>query len=87
MSELIKKDVKEYISSNANYPVSNIKDSHVLKESPLNLDDTKLGFLALSLTDYVKRENPSEAVLVTELRKPGFTVKDTYELVKKRIEA
>jgi hypothetical protein len=87
MSELIKKDVKEYISSFANYPVSNTKDSYVLKKSPLYLDDTKLGFLALSLRDYVKRENPSETVLANELRKPGFTVKDTYELVKKKIEA
>jgi len=87
MSDLIKQNVKAYISSAANMPVSEIKDEYVLKEDPLKLDDTKLGFLTLSLRGYIKTLNPSETITVKEIRKNGLSVKGTCELVVKKIES
>lgn len=87
MSDLIKQNVKAYISSFANLPISEIKDEYVLKESPLSLDDTKLGFLTLSLRGYVKSLKQSETLTIKELRQKDFTVKKTYELIIKKVES
>lgn len=81
MNETIKQNVKAYISSFANMPLAKIKDEYVLKEDPLILDDSKLGFLALSLRGYIKSINPSATITVKEIRSKGLTVKKTYELV------
>lgn len=85
--EQIKKDVIAYIDSYANLDADDIKDEHILKKAPLNLDDTMLGFLALSLRAYVKSLNGKETVLVTELRKKDLSVKQTYELVIEKVKA
>ncbi|MBD8081980.1 hypothetical protein [Chryseobacterium caseinilyticum] len=81
MKETIKKNVIAYIASFANLPVQNVEDENVLKSNPLNLDDVKLGFLAIALRAYLKSLNPNQTILVSQLRKNGFTVKKTYELV------
>lgn len=81
METVIKNNVKAYIGSFANMKPANILDEHTLKSNPLNLDDVKLGFLALALRAYLKSLNPSTTILVSELRKSGMTVKKTYELI------
>jgi len=85
MNEEIKKSVIAYIASFANIPASGIKDEYILRDHPLQLDNEKLGFLALALRTYVKNLNPAETVRVTELRGAGMTVKKTCELIVKKL--
>jgi hypothetical protein len=84
MSESIKKDVIAYIASYANMPVASVRDEYILKEDTLKLDEIKLKFLALALKDYVKKLNPSETILASDINKKGFDVKKTCELVIKK---
>jgi hypothetical protein len=87
MNEEIKKSVIAYIASCANTPASGIKDEYILRDHPLQLDNEKLGFLAIALRTYVKSLNSAETVLVTEVRRAGMTVKKTCELIIKKITA
>jgi len=84
MKERIKTNVKAYIASFANMKEENVTDDQVLKNHPLKLDDTKLGFLAIALRAYLKSIKPNETVLVKELRKKDLDVKKTYELIIKK---
>lgn len=81
MKEKIKANVIAYIASFANMPSNSIIDEHILKNHPLKLDDTKLGFLAIALRAYLRSIKPDETVLVSELRKKDLDVKKTYELI------
>lgn len=81
MKETIKTNVIAYIASFANRKSSALEDEYVLKEDPLNMDDTKLGFLALALRAYLKSIKPAATVLASEIRKKDLTVKGTYELI------
>lgn len=84
MKEKIKVNVIAYIASFANILPGSIKDDYVLKGDPLQLDDTKLGFLTIALRAYLKSMNPRETILVTELRRGGMDVKKTYDLLIKK---
>ncbi len=81
MKEAIQANVIAYIASFANMPAEAIRDKYVLRDNPLNLDDIKLGFLAIALRAYLKSLNDKETVLVTDLRKSGLDVQRTYELI------
>lgn len=83
MKETIKTNVKAYIASFANMQRENVMDDQILKNHPIKLDDTKLGFLAIALRAYLKSIKPDETVLATELRK-DLDVKKTYELIIKK---
>ncbi len=85
MNEEIKKNVIAYIASCANLPTPAIKDEYILRDHPLQLDNEKLGSLALALRAYVKSLNPAETVLATELRGAGMNVKKTCELIFKKV--
>lgn len=84
MKETIKTNVKAYIASFANMQRENVMDDHILKNHPIKLDDTKLGFLAIALSAYLKSIKPDETILATELRKKDLDVKKTYELLIKK---
>lgn len=84
MEEIVRTNVIAYIASFANMKPSNIKDDYILKNHPLKIDDTNLGFLAIALRGYLKSLNPQETVLATELRKKDTDVKKTYELIIKK---
>lgn len=84
--EKIKSNVIAYIASFANLSNVNIKDKYLLKGHPIKLDNTKLGFLAISLRGYLKSIKPNQTILATELRKKGLTVKKTYELLIKKAD-
>lgn len=84
MKETIKTNVKAYIASFANMQRENVMDDQILKNHPIKLDDTKLGFLAIALRAYLKSIKPDETVLATELRKKDLDVKKTYELIIKK---
>jgi len=85
MSDVVKNHVKAYISSFANIPISDIKDENVLTEHPLNLDSTKLLFLAMSLRGYIKSKKPQNTIRVSEVRKNQLTVHALYLIVLSRI--
>lgn len=84
MKETIKMNVKAYIASFANMRRENIRDDQILKNHPIKLDDTKLGFLAIALRAYLKSIKPDETVLATEMRKKDLDVRKTYELIIKK---
>ena len=84
MKEAIQANVIAYIASFANMPAEAILDTYILRDHPLKMDDTKLGFLAIALRAYVKSMNPEETVLATDMRKGGLDVKRTYELIIKK---
>ncbi len=81
MKTTIRKDVITYIGAFANMAPEFIEDDFILKNHPLYLDDEKLGFLTISLRDYLKTLNPEASILVTEIRKSGMTVRSTYQLI------
>ena len=84
MEEKIKKDVIAYIASYSDFPADSIKDEFILKNQPLYLDDIKLGFLTAALKQYLESIKPGKTLLVSELKKPGLSVKQTYaEIIKK----
>jgi hypothetical protein len=84
MKETIKSNVIAYIASFAHMKISNVKDKYILKDQPLKLDDTKLGFLAIALRAYLRSIAPDETILASELRKKKFDVEKTCELVIKK---
>lgn len=85
MEETIKTNVIYYISSFTNIEFTSIEDGYILKKHPLMLDNTKLGFLAISLRGYLKSINPEKTVLATELRKNNLTVEGTYKLIIQKV--
>lgn len=57
-----------------------------LKDPPLSMDDTGLGFMTLSLRGYIKNERPEKTIIVTEVRKPGLTVSGLVDLVFSKLK-
>lgn len=87
MNPTIKKNVIAYIASFTGLPADKVKDNHVLRESPLHFDDTKLANLTAALRAYLKSLNPNQTVFVTELRKNGRDVKSTCQLINDKANA
>lgn len=84
--ETVKEDVKDYISSFSNMPAEVILDTYILKKHPLMLIGMKLDSLALQLREYVKEYDPSETVLLKEVRKKGLSVSGLCTLIYKKVK-
>ena len=64
-----------------------IKEEHVLKEHPLNLDDQQLNRLTLKLREYIKSIDPAKTIWVTTVRKSGQTVKGLIDYIFKLLNS
>jgi hypothetical protein len=62
-----------------------IDPAFALRDPPLALDDSDLGFLAMTLRGFVQKSNPGATVTAADTRKPGLTVKGLIDLVVHRI--
>lgn len=85
MRETIKTNVIAYIASYAGITQPNVMDNYILKNHPLNLDDVKLGYLAIALRAYLKSMKPQETILASDLRKRDVDVKKTYEMILNKV--
>jgi hypothetical protein len=85
LSEIAAK-VKSILAKKANIGVSDIVDTAKLRDWPLSLDDTALGFVALDLRDYVKDNNSAATVTEADVRKDGLTVSALITLINKKIQ-
>ncbi len=75
-------DVAEY----ASYPIDNLQEEFILKESPLNMDNPSLNFMTMSLRAYIKKHNNNQTLLAEEVKKSKLTIKLLGELVTKKIK-
>jgi hypothetical protein len=62
-----------------------VKESHILRRTPLFFDDNNLVYLAMSLRGYIKQHKSSATVYAKEAKKTGLTVGQLAQLVWERV--
>lgn len=82
VQEKVNIDVAEY----ASYPIEKLKPEHILKESPLRMDNPSLNFLTLSLRAYIKNYNKEQTLLAKEVKKSNMSVQLLGALVFGKIK-